>query len=91
MATKYGPMVETAYLGPTDCRGSRCKAWTVGGGKRGGSVTIGWRSELDSDANHEAAARAMIARQWPDLVGYDLLRCSRDGGGYVFAILRGDA
>ena len=43
--------IETKYLGPTNTKGSRIKATC-----RGGSVTIGYRSELNSDENHALAA-----------------------------------
>lgn len=84
------PMVETAFIGPTDRRGARFKAWTVGGGKRGTTVTVLKDYALDGCENHERAARALIAKHWgEDGKGYRLLHCSRDGGGYVFAVVWG--
>lgn len=84
------PMVETAFHGPTDSRGARVKAWTVGGGKRGTTVTLSWDHALDSSENHERAARALVVKQWGEAPhGYRLLHCSRDGGGYVFAVVWG--
>ena len=49
--------IETKYLGPTNSRGSRVKASC-----QAGSVTVGWDDALDVDPNHDAAARALIAK-----------------------------
>jgi hypothetical protein len=43
--------IQTKYLGPTDKRGSRVKAWAAAG-----SITLGWKNELNSDDNHYQAA-----------------------------------
>ena len=59
--------IETRYLGPTDHRGSRI----VASDSDGNRVTIGYKSELDSDQNHKAAAVALCDKMgWKgDLAG----------------------
>lgn len=49
--------IKTRYLGPTDYRGARIKA-----SAQAGSVTISYDYALNSDANHKAAAQALIDR-----------------------------
>lgn len=44
----------TKYLGPTNTRGARVKAYA-----QAGSVTIPWSDELDVDANHLKAATCL--------------------------------
>lgn len=54
--------IVTKYLGPTNFKGSRIKA-TSASGK---SITVGYKSELSSEANHKAAARALCVKlEWP--------------------------
>jgi hypothetical protein len=50
--------ITTKYIGPRNVRGSRVKATS----SSGLSVTIGWDDELDTDANHIAAARALATK-----------------------------
>lgn len=47
--------IETRYLGPTNTKGGRIKAscW-------GGSATISYPHEMNSDEAHRAAAQALI-------------------------------
>ena len=71
--------IETRYLGPTNTRGSRYKAFTES--RR--SVTIHAADTLSVHENHRAAARALCAKMgWDgDLV---------EGGssrGYVYVFL----
>ena len=49
--------IVTKYLGPTDRLGSRFKATAVGG-----SVTVSYNYSLGTDANHKAAAAALMAK-----------------------------
>ncbi len=68
--------IMTKYIGPTNHKGSRIKA----SDEDGNHVTIGYRSELDSYANHLAAAKWLCAKmEW---------RGTLHGGGikngYVF-------
>jgi len=71
--------IETRYIGPTNTRGSRYKAFT----ESGRSVTIHAADSLSAQENHRAAARALC-----DKMGWDgeLL----EGGstrGYVYVFL----
>jgi hypothetical protein len=73
--------ITTKYIGPTNYRGSRVKATAYAG-----SIVVPWDSDLDVDANHEAAARALSAKYgwpWKNVYGGSL----PDGRGnvYVFA------
>ncbi len=49
--------IETRYLGPTNHRGARVKATA-----QAGSVTIAWDDALDTDENHDAAARKLASK-----------------------------
>ena len=49
--------IETKYLGPTNIKGGRIKAAAAAG-----SITIGYDHALNADANHKAAADALIAK-----------------------------
>ena len=66
--------IETKFIGPTNSRGSRYKAWVpedVGRTELDGSplpvrqITLNADYKLGSEANHYAAARALIAKlEW---------------------------
>jgi hypothetical protein len=47
----------TKYIGPTNFKGSRVKA-----SAQAGSITIGWDCALDTEENHTAAAKALMAK-----------------------------
>jgi hypothetical protein len=77
--------ITTRYIGPTNFRGSRVKATC-----QARSLTLSWDSALDSEANHDAAAVALVRKLgWDqDCYGKRLVRGgSPDGRGnvYVFA------
>jgi hypothetical protein len=59
--------IVTKYLGPTNARDSRVKATAEGGLTK----TLIWDDALNSEENHEAAAKALALRMgWPgDLIG----------------------
>jgi hypothetical protein len=68
--------IVTKYHGPTNSQGPRVKA-----SAEAGSITLLWDHALDSDANHEVAARALLAKLgWDvrsDIVGGTMPRhCS---------------
>lgn len=77
--------IETRYLGPTNSRGARVKASC-----EAGSVTVPWDHALDSIANHDAAARALIFKLgWDgDALPSDgrWHRGGRRGAGYVYVL-----
>jgi len=52
--------VETKYLGPTDTKGSRVKATAPAG-----SIIVSWDYALNTEDNHIAAAKALVAKyEW---------------------------
>lgn len=71
--------IYTKYLGPTNTKGARIKAYTIGGL----SVVIGFDYALSSESRHFAAVKALDKKHnlnWPinDM-------CYGDApGGYVF-------
>lgn len=70
----YKVAIETKYLGPTNFRGSRVKAFT-----RDLSVTIEWDDALNIADNHMAAIKALCEKQdwnWNMTLG-------ETGRGYV--------
>jgi hypothetical protein len=76
----YGKAIMTKYLGPTNVRGSRVKAYV----SDGFSVTLGYESALSSPEMHDKAAMALCEKmEWTG----DMAR----GGtltGYVYVFLR---
>lgn len=70
--------IQTKFLGPTDHRGARVKAWCDAG-----SLTLAWNDALDTYDNHKAACRALATRLewWGDWVSGSARRASF---GYVF-------
>lgn len=79
-----GHAITTKYIGPTNYRPSRVKAKA-----HYGSVTISWDHALNTDENHEQAARALIAKRLagPDY-DYTLeilaMGINADDNGYTF-------
>lgn len=74
--------IETKYLKATNVRGSRIKATALAG-----SLTVGYDYAFDSDANHAAAAQALIARLgW---TGTFAQGGNAAGNGYVFVNIEG--
>ncbi|MBB3980109.1 hypothetical protein GGQ64_005356 [Rhizobium azooxidifex] len=49
--------IVTKFLGPTNFRGSRVKATASAG-----SVTVSWSHALNSQQNHDAAAKALAVK-----------------------------
>lgn len=49
--------ITTRYIGPTNYKGSRVKAKA-----QAGSITIEWDDALNSEDNHTAAAKALMAK-----------------------------
>ena len=55
--------IHTKYIGPTNSRGSRIKAYTCGGkGLRGFEVTISYPHELSGEACHFEAVKALVKK-----------------------------
>lgn len=54
--------IQTRYLGPTNTRGSRIKAWCSAG-----SITIAYPHDLSGDAVHRKAALKLLDKlEWFD-------------------------
>lgn len=49
--------ITTKFLGPTNHRGARIKATAAAG-----TITIDWDYSINSDRNHDAAAKALAAK-----------------------------
>src|SRR5262249_17000625 len=83
-------MVRTTFFGPTDFRGSRIRAHSVGAGNRPGfRIVLSWDHATGSCENHEAAAVALSSRLHPNGKpgGCRILCSNDDGAGYVFAFV----
>ena len=84
----------TKYIGPTNIRGSRIKATADAG-----SITLSYDDALNSQANHNRAARALVVKfgwvgNWrcgrmPNNKG-NCYVCSDDEDTVEFNILQGD-
>jgi hypothetical protein len=61
-----GPVIITRYLGPTNCRSSRVVATHQRDSEKTYRVTLSWDDALNSEANHQAAADALLAKYWPE-------------------------
>ena len=74
----------TKYLGPTNRRAGRIKAWAKSGGTL--SVTRAYEHELSLSQNHAAAAIALC-----DKLGwtFDTLHQAHTADGCVFVMARG--
>ncbi len=59
-----GPVIVTRYLGPTNCRGSRIVATHKRDEATTWRKTLSWDHALGAEANHHAAAEALLAA-WP--------------------------
>ena len=57
--------IVTKYLPATDTLGSRLVASTRYGSGQTRRVRVSWDFEIDDDANHDAAALALLARSSP--------------------------
>jgi uncharacterized protein (AIM24 family) len=72
--------IYTRYFGPTNTRGSRIRAAAAGGAR--GTVTVPYDHGLDSDGNHDVAAKKLAHKLgWH---GKMHRGSSPDGRGYVY-------
>lgn len=72
--------IQTRYLGATNSRGSRIKAWASAG-----SITIPYPHELSGQAVHRKAAEALVSKLgWNDSHYGGLLGGQVASGDYVF-------
>ena len=84
--------IETKFLGPTDTRGSRIKAFmreTPWRDDQPKSVTLGYRHDLNGPENHKAAAQELVKRIGFTEVGRLVMGATDKG--YVFVpVWKGD-
>jgi len=72
--------IQTRYLGPTNLRGSRIKAWADAG-----SITIPYPYGLSGQACHRAAAEALALKlEWDTPFHGSLLGGCLPNGDYAF-------
>jgi len=72
--------IQTRYLGPTNTRGSRIKAWAAAG-----SITIPYLHALSDQACHRAAAEALALKlEWNTPFYGSLLGGFLPNGDYAF-------
>jgi hypothetical protein len=70
----------TKFIGPTNYRGARVKAYTTSGHR----IVVPWDHALNVEENHDAAALALCRKmEW----GGKLVRGSTEVG-YAYAFLR---
>ena len=94
-----GLIIETRFLGPTDTRGSRITAVCKRDSDRTYRKTVSYSHSLNSEANHQAAAEAVMAVMEADLAydGCEPFRIvsrgvgGRSDAGYYYLINRGGA
>lgn len=82
--------IHTKYIGPTNSRGARIKAYTADWGDRKGfSATISYPYQLSFEACHFEAVKALVEKHKLDW-SLDNMRYgdSADGKGYVFCFDR---
>ena len=95
----YGITIETAFLGPTDTRGSRISATCKRGSDQTYRKFIHYSHSCSSEQNHEHAAIALMEAMDADTAypGCEPFRIvarghgGRSGIGYQFLINRGEA
>jgi hypothetical protein len=78
-----GPLIITRYLGPTDHRGSRIKATHKRDSETTEQITISWDYNLDSQANHQAAAKQLLS-QWGYNNNLRIVGCGWDHDSYYW-------
>lgn len=78
--------IHTKYVKPTNTRGARIKAYTVGyGDHKGFSATIAFPSEFKSEVAHFQAVKALVKKHNLDWNLTDMrFGDSADGKGYSF-------
>jgi hypothetical protein len=79
--------IQTKYIGPSNVRGARVKAWA-----EAGSLTLSWDHALNVEENHAKAAQALADKfgwtgpRYGQLIGGALPNPSR---GYAFVSVIG--
>jgi hypothetical protein len=78
-----GPVIVTRYLGPTNYQGSRIKATHKRDSETTKQITIGWDDNLESRANHQAAAEQLLS-QWGYNNNLMIVGCGWDHDSYYW-------
>lgn len=78
--------IHTRYIGPTNHKGSRIKAYTCNGmGMKGFQATISYPAALNGEKAHFEAVKALVAKNKLDWKLNDMrYGDSADGRGYSF-------
>jgi hypothetical protein len=85
-----GPVIITRYAGPTYSLGSRVIASHKRDGDTRWSARLSWNPALNSEANHKAAAEALL-QKWPLGKGQDafvLVACGHDHNCYYWVAVQ---
>lgn len=85
-----GPVIVTRYLGCTDTRPARIVATHKRDSDTTWRVTVPWDHALNSDANHAAAAEALVGK-WPygeDQAPFQLVSRGHDDAAYYFTAIQ---
>ena len=82
-----GPVIITRYLGPTDHRGSRVVATHRRDSSRSTyqpwRKALAWDHALSSEANHQAAAQALL-ESWPYETDLQIVGRGHDADAYYW-------
>jgi len=81
--------IQTKFIGPTNSRGARIKAYTASwGDMRGLSITVPFSYELREEERHWEAVKALISKHDLKWGREFAIGASVDGRGYVFVPVR---
>jgi len=78
-----GPCIVTRYLGPTNHKGSRVVATHKRDNETTWRKVVDWDHALDSSANHEAAAQALLDA-WPYDTDLEIVCRGHDSDAYYW-------
>ena len=78
-----GPVIITRYLGPTNTRGSRVVATHKRDNKTTSRKIVSWDHALNAEANHQAAAEALLA-VWPHETRLRIVGRGHDADAYFW-------
>jgi len=78
-----GPCIVTRYLGPTNYKGSRIVATHKRDNETTWRKVIDWDHSLDSSANHQAAAQALLD-SWPYETSLEIIDRGHDHESYFW-------
>jgi hypothetical protein len=82
---KYVKIIQTKYIGPTNNRGSRVKAFD----DNDNATTMNWLYELGVEENHQAACLELMKKIRPD-AAHKIEFYGSIGDGYAFGVTMKD-